>query len=303
MSAQSPVPTEKGILQFLAVCDAFYPPDAVQASIEQQRDWYDALCARFDRPRPPEMIFADGMLQRIPIRRYRPRKISTRTILLYLHGGGFVVGSLESHHAICAEIADFAGAELVSVDYRLAPEYRWPAQTDDGFTVLKHLLSANSKVVLIGDSAGGNLAAGLALRARDEGLSGVVGQVLIYPTLSGNLDAGSYAEMAAAPGLTTADVAYYREMLQAPAGNEIAEPLQASSLAGLPPAFITVAHFDPLRDDGRHYAARLAAEGVEVWFREEPQMVHAWLRARNMSEGARDGFRAVCEAIRRFAAS
>ncbi|MBB4293959.1 acetyl esterase [Rhizobium leguminosarum] len=301
MSAPTAMPTEKGILQFLEICDSFYPADAVEASVEQQRHWYDALCARFDRPLPPDMIFADGMVQRIPIRRYRPRKIHTRTVLLYLHGGGFVVGSLESHHAICAEIADFVGAELVSVDYRLAPEYRWPAQTDDGFAVLKHLLSANNKVVLIGDSAGGNLAAGLALRARDEDLSGIVGQVLIYPALGGDLDAGSYVEMAKAPGLTTADVAYYREILQAPASNEIAEPLRASSVAGLPPAFITVAHFDPLRDDGRHYATRLAAAGVEVWFREEPQMVHAWLRARHMSEGAGDGFRAVCEAVRHFA--
>ncbi|MBX5151464.1 alpha/beta hydrolase [Rhizobium lentis] len=303
MSAPSPVPTEKAILQFLEICDSFYPADAVEAPVEQQRNWYDALCARFDRPLPPEMIFADGVVQRIPIRRYRPRKISTRTVLLYLHGGGFAVGSLESHHAICAEIADFAGAELVSVDYRLAPEYRWPAQTDDAFAVLKHLLSANNKVVLIGDSAGGNLAAGLALRVRDEGLPGVVGQVLIYPALGGDLAAGSYIEMAAAPGLTTADVAYYREILQAPAGSEIAEPLNASSLAGLPPTYITVAHFDPLRDDGRQYAARLAAEGVEVSFREEPQMVHAWLRARHMSEGARDGFHAVCEAVRHFASA
>ena len=302
MSAPSPVPTEKGILQFLQICDSVFPTEAVEASVEQQRHWYDALCARFDRPLPPDLIFADGMVQRIPIRRYRPRKIVSRTILLYLHGGGFVVGSLESHHAICAEIADFAGAELVSVDYRLAPEYRWPAQTDDGFAVLRHLLAANNKVVLIGDSAGGNLAAGLALRARDEDLSGIVGQVLIYPALGGDLDAGSYVEMAAAPGLTTADVAYYREILQAPAGNEIAEPLQATSLAGLPPAFITVAHFDPLRDDGRHYAARLTEAGGEVWFREEPQMVHAWLRARHMSDGARDGFHAVCEAVRHFAA-
>ncbi|OWV69584.1 carboxylesterase [Rhizobium sp. R634] len=302
MSAPSPAPTEKGILQFLEICDSFYPTHAVEASVEQQRNWYDALCARFDRPLPPDMIFADGMVQRIPIRRYRPRKISTRSILLYLHGGGFVVGSLESHHAICAEIADAAGAELVSVDYRLAPEYRWPAQTDDGFAVLKHLLAASNKVVLIGDSAGGNLAAGLVLRAHDEELSGIVGQVLIYPVLGGDLDAGSYVEMAEAPGLTTADVAYYRQILQAPTGNPIAEPLSASSLAGLPPAFITVAHFDPLRDDGRHYAARLVEAGVEVGFREEPQMVHAWLRARHMSDGARDGFRAVCEAVRRFAA-
>lgn len=303
MSAQLPVPTESGILQFLKICDAFYPSDAVDASIAQQRRWYDALCARFDQPLPDGLVFADGMVQRIAIRRYRPRKITTRTVLLYLHGGGFVVGSLESHHAICAEIADFAGAELVSIDYRLAPDYRWPAQTDDGLAVLRHLLSSEGKVVLIGDSAGGNLAAGLALRAREEGLSGVAGQVLIYPALGGDLDTGSYVEMAEAPGLTTADVAYYREILQAPANDPVAEPLHASSLAGLPPAFITVAHFDPLRDDGRHYAARLAEAGVEVVFREEPQMVHAWLRARHISDGARDGFRAVCEAVRRFAAA
>lgn len=125
--------------------------------------------------------------------------------------------------------------------------------------------------------------------------------MLIYPSLGGDLNAGSYVEMTAAPGLTTADVAYYREILRAPEGSEIAEPLQAASLVGLPPAFITVAHFDPLRDDGRHYAARLTAEGIEVWFREEPQMVHAWLRARHMSDGARDGFRAVCEAVKHFA--
>ena len=303
MSAQSTGPTESGILQFLEICNAFYPSDAVNASVAQQRRWYDALCTRFDQPLPDGLNFADGMVQHVPIRRYRPRKITTPTVLFYLHGGGFVVGSLESHHAICAEIADFAGAELVSVDYRLAPDYRWPAQTDDGFAVLKHLLSSDSKVVLIGDSAGGNLAAGLALRAHGEGLSGVVGQVLIYPALGGDLDTGSYVEMAAAPGLTTADVAYYREILQAPAKNPVAEPLHASSVAGLPPAFITVAHFDPLRDDGRHYAARLAEAGVEVVFREEPQMVHAWLRARHMSDGARDGFNAVCEAVRRFAAA
>lgn len=302
MSITRPMPTEEGILEFLEICEGFYPPDAVDASIEQQRRWYDALCARFDRPLPQGLTYADGMVLRIPIRRYRPRTITTSTVLLYLHGGGFVVGSLESHHSICAEIADFAGAELVSVDYRLAPEHRWPAQSGDCFLVLQHLLSSpGSKVVIIGDSAGANLAAGLAIRALQETLSGVVGQVLIYPALGGDLQKGSYVELANAPGLTTADVAYYRSVLQAPPRHPVAEPLHAGSLEGLAPAFITVARFDPLRDDGRTYAARLAEAGVEVWFREEPQMVHAWLRARHMSEGARAGFTAVCEAVRLFA--
>jgi acetyl esterase len=296
-----PMPTEAGILEFLRVCDSFYPPDAVDATVGQQRLWYDTLCARFDRPLPEGMTAEDALIGTIPTRRYRPRALHTTRKLLYLHGGGYVVGSLQSHHAICAELADFAGAELISVDYRLAPEHVWPAQSDDTFTVLKLLLGDAEEVVLIGDSAGGNLAAGLTIRARDEGLSGIVGQVLIYPTLGGDLVSGSYEEMSEAPGLSTADVIYYRAVINAPADEPVAHPLIAASLARLPPAFITAAHFDPLRDDGRQYAARLASAGVEVWFREEPQMVHAWLRARHMSEGARYGFEALCLAVSYFA--
>lgn len=303
-SAERPMPSEAGILQFMEICDSFYPPDAVTASITQQRAWYDALCARFDRLLPEGLQTRDEFVAgTIPVRRYKPANLRTATNLLYLHGGGFVVGSLDSHHAVCAEIADHAGAELISVDYRLAPEYRWPAQTDDCFIVLKRLLAEKKSVVLIGDSAGGNLAAGLAVRAKAEGLSGVVGQILIYPALGGDLVSGSYEEMAEAPGLTTADVSYYRAILQAPSGDPVSEPLAQPSVAGLPPAFITVAHYDPLRDDGRNYAARLAQAGVEVWFREEPQMVHAWLRARHMSEGAQAGFAAICAAASRFAGS
>ncbi|KQW31864.1 carboxylesterase [Rhizobium sp. Root274] len=296
-------PTEAGILDFLATCAAFYPDDAVDASISQQRAWYDALCAHFDRPLPAGMVTEDRKVEeRIPVRWYRPAEVKTETVLYYIHGGGFVVGSLDSHHAICAELAEHAGAELVSVDYRLAPEHVWPAAHDDAFAVLKSLLDGSCKVVLIGDSAGGNLAAGLALRAREEGIAGIVGQAVIYPALGGDLVSGSYAEMAQAPGLTTSDVAYYRTVLQAPEDSPVAHPLLSASLTGLSPTFITVAHFDPLRDDGRAYASRLAEAGVEVWFREEPQMVHAWLRARHMSEGARLGFEALCAAVTRFAA-
>ncbi|MBW6424457.1 alpha/beta hydrolase [Rhizobium sp. XQZ8] len=302
VSKTGPYPQEPEILEFLKICDGFYPPDAVDASIEQQRAWYDALCARFDQPLPKGMIFQDEMLV-LPIRRYRPAKIGTENVLLYLHGGGFVVGSLQSHHAICAEIAEATGAELVSVDYHLAPEHVWPAQTDDCFAVLKQLIGQGRQVVVIGDSAGGNLAAGLVLRARDEGLSGIVGQVLIYPGLGGDLVSGSYEEMAHAPGLTTADVAYYRAVLKAPKDEPVAHPLKATDLSGLPPAYVTVAHFDPLRDDGRIYTERLRQAGVEAVFRSEPQMVHAWLRARHMSPGAADGFKALCEAVRRLATS
>ncbi|SDA89697.1 alpha/beta hydrolase [Sinorhizobium sp. NFACC03] len=293
-----PMPTEEGILAFHRRCEDFYPADAVDASIEQQRKWYDALCAEFDAPSPASLTredrFVDG---RIPIRRYRPATVSTKTRIYYIHGGGFVVGSLNSHDAICAELADFAGAELVSVDYRLAPEHVWPAAFEDCYAVLQELLADGRPVVVAGDSAGGNLTAGIVLKARAEGLTGVVGQVLIYPGLGGDLVSGSYVEMAEAPGLTTADTSYYRKILQAPADNSFAAPLAEKDLSGLPPTYITGAFFDPLRDDARFYAARLATVGVNVTFREEPQMIHAWLRARHMSDGAREGFRRLAEGV------
>lgn len=299
---ERPMPTEEGILAFHKRCEDFYPADAVDADIARQREWYDALCAAFDAPPPAGMVKEDGLVAgRIPIRRYRPAEVSTETRLFYIHGGGFVVGSLNSHDAICAEIAQAAGAELVSVDYRLSPEHVWPAAFEDCWAVLVDLLLEGRHVVAIGDSAGGNLAAGIVHRARDEGLKGVVGQALVYPGLGGDLDSGSYLEMAEAPGLSTADVAYYREIYKAPADSMHAYPLRADDLAGLPPTFVTGAHFDPLRDDARVYAARLALAGVPVEFREEGQMIHAWLRARFMSEGAKAGFAALCDAVRRMA--
>jgi acetyl esterase len=293
-----PFPSEPGILAFHKRCEEFYPADAVDAPIEQQRKWYDALCAEFDAPSPQGLTRHDDLVgDRIPIRRYRPADIATQTRVFYIHGGGFVVGSLESHDAICAEIAHAARAELVSIDYRLAPEHVWPAAFDDCFEVLAWLLADGRPLVIVGDSAGGNLAAGIVLKAKAEAITGVVGQVLIYPGLGGDLTSGSYVEMAEAPGLSTADVLYYRDVLKAPAENAFAHPLKAADLSGLPPAYITSAHFDPLRDDAAVYAERLIAAGVNVTYRDEPQMIHAWLRARHMSEGARQGFLHLCRAV------
>ncbi|UNK39165.1 alpha/beta hydrolase [Shinella sp. H4-D48] len=300
--SERPMPSEEGILAFHKRCEDFYPADAVDADIVQQRAWYDALCAAFDAPAPAGMVKQDGMVaDRIPVRRYRPAAVTTDTRLFYIHGGGFVVGSLDSHDAICAEISEAAGAELVAIDYRLSPEHVWPAAFEDCWAVLVDLLLKPGSVVLIGDSAGGNLAAGIVMKARDEGLKGIVGQALVYPGLGGDLGSGSYVEMAEAPGLTTADVAYYRDIYKAPDAAPHAFPLHAQDLSGLPATFITGAYFDPLRDDARAYAARLALAGVPVEFREEKQMIHAWLRARFMSEGAKAGFAALCDAVRRMA--
>ncbi|CAM5324657.1 alpha/beta hydrolase [Frigidibacter albus] len=295
-----PLPTEEGILGFLDRSAALFPVDATDAPVARQREWYDTFCAAFDRPMPAGLVWQDADLAGVPVRHYTPSVQHTVARILYMHGGGFMLGSLSSHHAICAEIAEGTGARLVSVDYRLAPEHLWPGASDDAFAVLRALLSAGEHVVAVGDSAGATLAAGIALRERDApALPGhLCGQALIYPALGGDLTRGSYLDMAQAPGLTTADVAYYRQLLQAPEDDPVAHPLRGARLAGLPPTYITAARFDPLCDDAADYAAALARAGVECWYRLEPQMVHGWLRARHSSVGAAAGFASLLAALR-----
>lgn len=296
--AYDPMPEEDGIRSFITKCDAFYPPDAVAAGIEQQRVWYDALCAEFAFPHPDGMQVEDDVIADVPVRHYRPANVSTPHKIVYIHGGGFVVGSRDSHDSICAEISGTASAELISIDYRLAPEHVWPAQHEDCHRVVQSLLASGKKLVLVGDSAGGMLAAGLAVRAREEGFGDrIIGQALVYPALGGDLNWPSYGQMANAPGLSTDDVIYYRDVLKAPMDDPYAHALSVDDLRGLPQTYITSAYFDPLRDDGREFTARLARAGISVQYREEPQMIHGWLRARHSSDGAKAGFTHLCDAI------
>lgn len=296
--AYDPMPEEDGIRSFITKCDAFYPPDAVAAGIEQQRVWYDALCAEFAFPHPDGMQVEDDVIADVPVRHYRPANVSTTHKIVYIHGGGFVVGSRDSHDSICAEISGAASAELISIDYRLAPEHVWPAQHEDCHKVVQSLLASGKKLVLVGDSAGGMLAAGLAVRAREEGFGDrIIGQALVYPALGGDLNWPSYGQMANASGLSTDDVIYYRDVLKAPMDDPYAHALSVDDLRGLPQTYITSAYFDPLRDDGREFTARLARAGISVQYREEPQMIHGWLRARHSSDGAKAGFTHLCDAI------
>lgn len=287
--------------------ERLYPPDAVNFSLAEQRDFYNRYCAHFRKSRPVGVAVEDFRVGKIACRRYRPERRDgrDRAILLYLHGGGFVVGGLESHDDICAELADQAAVETVAVEYSLAPEHVFPAALDECWAVLKELAQEERPLLLAGDSAGGNLAAALSLRARDEGgpaaSAAIRGQVLIYPGLGGDVTRGSYVTQADAPGLSTRDVLYYRDIYRG-APHPYAEPLQASSHAGLPPAFLVAAGLDPLHDDCFAYAAKLRAAGVAAEVRDEPLLVHAFLRARHMSAPAAGSFTAIVAAIKGFAA-
>ncbi len=288
--------SDPGIREFLIAGERFYPDDAVNFSLAEQRTFYDRYAAHFRKARPKGVTAEDFMVGEVKCRRYRSNGTPNPPVLLYLHGGGFVVGGLESHDDICAEICDGADVAVVAVDYRLAPENPFPAAFDDCWAVLTFLANRLTKLAIAGDSAGGNLAAALCLKARDTGGPKIMGQVLVYPGLGGNMERGSYVAQANAPGLSTRDVIYYRDIYGG-GGDKHAAPLRETDYSGLPPAFLVAAGHDPLHDDCLDFAARLTAAGVPALVRDEPLLVHAFLRARHMSEPAADSFRAIVEAV------
>ncbi|MGF0524477.1 alpha/beta hydrolase [Agrobacterium pusense] len=285
------------VIAFIRKTEASYPAQANTASAKENRAYYDAMCANFRASRPENVVVVDREIGGVPCRIYG---LASPVCVLYLHGGGFVVGGLDSHDDVCAEIADATSLQTISVDYRLAPEHLWPAQINDVEAVWRAL---DRPVVVVGDSAGGLLAAALCLLQK--GRRQPLGQVLIYPGLGGDGDTASYRDNAEAPLLRACDVIVYRDLLfgGVSPSDPIARPLKAPDLSGLAPAFIVTADVDPLRDDGADYAERLSAAGVPVTLRNEPQLPHGFLRARGMSDRARRSFQAVIAEVRRFSLS
>lgn len=222
----------------------------------------------------------------VPMRTYLPDGEGTRGAVLYLHGGGWSMGSIEGCDALCRALARAAGAVVVSVGYRLAPEHPFPAALEDSWRALRWLareapaLGADpARLAVAGESAGANLAAALALRAVAAGPSLRL-QVLVYPALDAAMDSVSYRELGAGYGLTSGEMAAcWADYLQGadPAAAE-ASPLRAPDLRGLAPALVLTASHDPLRDEGEEYARRLRAAGVEVEAMRVPGTLHGFLR-------------------------
>ncbi len=287
---------DAGIVAFLEAGEKLYPADAVNFTMAQQRAFYDQYCQHFAGQRPEGVKVVDFKIDHVKCRRYTP--LQPRGKLFYLHGGGFVVGGLESHDSICADLADQAQVEVTAVEYALAPENPFPKAFDECWSVLHTL----GPCMVAGDSAGGNLAAALCLKSRDEGSEQIKGQVLIYPGLGGDVTKGSYIAHAQAPGLSTQDTLYYRDTYGG-IGNKFAQPLVEKNYARLPPAFLVACAHDPLHDDCYDYAAKLRAAGVNAEVREEPDLVHAFLRARYISRAAAESFKAIVAAIGSFAST
>ena len=276
---------------------ALYPENATSLDYQGQRRVYDALCKAFDAGRPQGVSVRDftipGPDTPVPVREYRPSSGNSAASIMYLHGGGFILGGLESHDSICAEICDRTGYAVTAVDYRLAPEHLHPAQFEDALAAFRFLAAQGGHpVILAGDSAGGNLAAAVAWATRNDDRK-PLGQLLIYPLLGADTSKGSFVSHAKAPMLTTADMIYYDSLRSggtSPKHDPSFTPLAADDFSGMPPTVIITGECDPLSGDAPDYCAQLIRAGGKAVCFEEKGLVHGYLRARHSVTRARDSF-------------
>lgn len=221
----------------------------------------------------------------VAMRSYRPTaaaKTETLPALVYFHGGGWTIGDLDTHDILCRQLSNGAHCEVFSVEYRLAPESPFPAAVDDCIAATEFVskYSKSGRIAVGGDSAGGNLAAVVALHARDAGGPQLCHQLLIYPATDQSMETGSIERNGRDYLLTRPLMERFRANYLPRAADYAdwrASPALASSHAGLPPAFVLTAGFDPLLDEGRQYAELLARAGVAVAYRDYPDMIHGFI--------------------------
>ncbi|WP_422747646.1 alpha/beta hydrolase [Mycobacterium sp. WMMD1722] len=314
MSVADEKPPVDAILQ--KVLDAVPFQLSVDEGVEAARR---ALRELPRRPVHPDVATRDrsipGPAGDLGIRIYRPQATGDRPpVVVYFHGGGFAVGDLDTHDATCREHAVGAGAVVVSVDYRLAPEHPYPAAVDDAWAATRWVhahgdeLGADpSRLAVAGDSAGGNLAAVISQRARDTDSGPIAFQLLWYPATMWDESLPSYSENATAPVLDRAAILAFSRWYAPDADFSDPDPGlapgRAADLAGLPPAYVAVAGHDPLRDDGVRYAELLAAAGVPVELHNAQTLVHGYLGYSGVvpaaTEATERGLAALREALHR----
>jgi acetyl esterase len=314
LAAQEPI--DEGMLAFYETLAAKTPPESVDWPLSEQRRLWDEVCSSFRAARPPGIVVEDFTVPgdvAVPVRLFRPEGAGPFPGVIYGHGGGWVLGSIETHDDMCAEIAALAGVAVAAVDYRLAPEHPHPAQLRDSLAVLSYMRHAGAsrsidptRIIAAGDSAGGQLSAALVMWLRDKGLPQLRGQVLIYPVLGTDTATASYERNRQGPCLTRAEMEYYLAAFLGPIGSPqrsdpYAVPLLATDFSRLPAAFITVAAHDPLHDDGVLYHRALQHAGVPSSLRREPALAHSHMRARHHSRPAMAGFHAIAQAVKALA--
>ena len=268
-------------------------------------------------PIPPEPIYRaedrriPGVVGEIPVRIYTPEGNPPMGVLVYYHGGGWVLGDLESHDRVCRALANKGGCVVVSVDYRLAPEHVFPAGAEDCYAATKWVaenaasLGADpARLAVGGDSAGGNLAAAVAMMARDQGGPAIAFQLLFYPCTDAALDTPSQKEFAAdGYVLSRGDMEWFWNHYlgagsETEKTNPYACPLRAKNLAGLPPALVMTASHDPLRDEGERFAQRLISAGVKVTCTRYEGVTHGFISFADALDKGKAGQQQAADALK-----
>jgi acetyl esterase len=278
---------------FKAFQDAGRPPYESGTPAEAREFYLKGRAV--SNPEPPELksvqpLAIPSPAGSIPARIYTPKTLRQAAglapCLVFFHGGGWVIGDLDSHDVVCRTLADAGQLIVISVDYRLAPEHKFPAAVDDAIAATAWI-AANARQLGIdasrlsvgGDSAGGNLAAVVAITARDGNGPAISGQVLIYPATDFAMTHSSHREPDTSILLTHSVIKWFRDQYlnnTADAADWRASPARAATLAGLPPAYVLTAGADPLRDEGDEYAQRLKDAGVAVTTRSFPGQFHGF---------------------------
>ncbi|MBO6677042.1 alpha/beta hydrolase [Parvibaculum sp.] len=305
-------PQAKALLDQLAA-----DPDAprlIDLPPEGGREMYRAMANMLDLQGVPigktEDRAIPGPASDIPVRIYTPvAGGGTGPALVYYHGGGWVIGDLDTHDALCRTLANEAGCKVIAVDYRLAPEHPFPAAIDDAFAAVKWVEANSSEIgidpngiAVAGDSAGGNLAAAVCLRAKAEKGPEIAFQLLIYPVTDAPRGTQSYKNFAEGYFLEAEGMDWFWNHYVLAAGadpkNPYAAPLRAESLSGLPPAYIVTAGFDVLRDEGKAYAEALKKAGVEVEYVNYEGMIHGFFNLQGALDVSREAVKAAAKALK-----
>ena len=287
------------------VAQSPFPPYHTVSAFVARRIYRDTRAVL--APKPPQVPEVRLLaFENYSMRLYRPVANETLPALMYFHGGGWTIGDLDTHDVLCRQLAVGARCVVFSVDYRLAPEYPFPAAVDDCFAATRYVAenAAQLKISGIavgGDSAGGNLAATVALLARDAGGPALAFQLLIYPATDQRMGSASHQRNGQGYLLTADSIRYFR-------GNYLpnerdwsdwrASPLLAKNHANLPPALLITAGYDPLVDEGRAYADKLRGAGAKVVYREFADMVHGFILFGGVIDTANAAVAECCSALR-----
>lgn len=285
-------------------------PRYIEMSAVDGRQWFSDLRRPYDLPiGHVEDRTIPGPGGGIPVRLYTPVDATAGVLpaLVYFHGGGWVVGDLDSHDSVCRGLANASGCKVIAVDYRLAPEHTWPAAPDDSFAAVEWVIANaaaigvdDQRIAVGGDSAGGNLAAAVTLRARAAQGPHISFQLLIYPALDATMGLASIGENAEGYFLEKAGMDwFYGHYIPPEADMEDPDisPLFSDDLSALPAAYVVTAGFDPLRDEGKDYALKLESAGVAVTHINYPGMVHGFFGFQATVDESREAVQAAGKAL------